>query len=233
MIRETELISLKDGKTKSLTEFVQDLAPTPEPMELTPLTPVDTGGADPVALSSYIDGIADTSASDAITAGLASGGSIKAAIDASGTPKFELLKTVTISRNQNTITTAYVGVNSYNGAVEANRVYFKAFDEVKIILDCKIVFPGSNGANTIYFDFDWIVGTEYNNRYLKFYKKVNFVYNELYEYEAYISFSAALSSDSYYIEGCSVGLRCVNIGHEDSHTVNGIYHAYIYGKKYN
>lgn len=81
MIRETELISLKDGKTKSLTEFVQDLAPTPEPMELTPTTPVDTGGADPVALSSYIDGIADTSASDAITAGLASGGNIKSTID--------------------------------------------------------------------------------------------------------------------------------------------------------
>lgn len=80
MIRETELISLKDGKTKSLTEFVQDLAPTPEPIDLTPNTPVDTGGADPVALSSYIDGIADTSASDAITAGLASGGSIANAI---------------------------------------------------------------------------------------------------------------------------------------------------------
>lgn len=80
MIRETELISLKDGKTKSLTEFVQDLAPTPEPMDLTPTTPVDTGGADPVALSSYIDGIADTSASAAITAGLASGGDINNAI---------------------------------------------------------------------------------------------------------------------------------------------------------
>lgn len=80
MIRETELISLKDGKTKNLTEFVKDLAPTPEPMDLTPTTPVDTGGADPVALSSYIDGIADTSASDAINAGLDSGGSIANAI---------------------------------------------------------------------------------------------------------------------------------------------------------
>lgn len=80
MIRETELISLKDGKTKNLTDFVKDLAPEPEPMELTPTTPVDTGGADPVELSSYIDGIADTSASDAITAGLDEGGSITNAI---------------------------------------------------------------------------------------------------------------------------------------------------------